>query len=258
MRERIEKELRELERRENAVVLYAAESGSRAWGFASRDSDWDVRFVYVRPIDWYLSVYPGRDVIEQPIDDGLDLSGWDLRKALALFRKGNAALAEWLRSPIVYREEPMLAEPLRAALARSFQQRSFAFHYLAMAKKNYRGYLRRDRVRTKKYFYVLRALLAASWVCRRGDAPPVPFQELVTEELDETLRTIVDDLLTRKRAGDELADGPRIEALNDFIEREIERISAIAPQQPVGRPMEAEQLDTLFRKILRSTGQNGS
>ena len=104
--EEIQRSIDEIEQSENVTVLYACESGSRAWGFHSQDSDYDVRFIYAHPPDWYLSVdlEKKRDVIERPILDDLDVSGWDLRKSLQLFRKSNPPLLEWLDSPIVYRD----------------------------------------------------------------------------------------------------------------------------------------------------------
>src|SRR5262245_24894997 len=124
MRQAIDDALRRLEDADDVRVLYAVESGSRAWGFASRDSDWGVRFVYLRRPSWYLSVQRRRDVLEYPLDDGLDVSGWDVKKALGLFAKSNPPLLEWLRSPIVYREESSLAQTLRVLSARFFSSRS--------------------------------------------------------------------------------------------------------------------------------------
>ena len=104
IRKEVLRRLDAVEREEDVRVLYACESGSRAWGFASPDSDYDVRFIYVHRPDWYLSIVDRRDVIERPIVDEYDLSGWELRKTLRLFRKSNPPLIEWLGSPIVYRE----------------------------------------------------------------------------------------------------------------------------------------------------------
>src|SRR6056297_3590984 len=106
----IQSRLEALEQQENIHIALAVESGSRAWGFASSDSDYDVRFVYLRPTNWYLSIdlERRRDVIEQPIIDEYDVGGWDLRKALQLLRKCNPPLLEWLNSPIVYRSDEQL------------------------------------------------------------------------------------------------------------------------------------------------------
>ena len=137
------------------------QSGSRAWGFASRDSDYDVRFLYVHRQDWYLSVEDRRDVIELPISEDLDVSGWELRKALRLLRKSNPPLLEWLKSPIVYRYDPAFAAEFGALAAEFYSPRRCFAHYLHMAFGNWRDYLRgRESVSLKKYLYVFRPLLA--------------------------------------------------------------------------------------------------
>src|SRR4051794_14574214 len=103
--QRVSAALLAVEHEKDVRVLYACESGSRAWGFASRDSDYDVPFLYVHERDWYLSVDDRRDVLEYPLRDELDVSGWELRKALRLLRKSNPPLLEWLNSPMVYRDD---------------------------------------------------------------------------------------------------------------------------------------------------------
>lgn len=130
--------LDDLERTEALRILYACEAGSRAWGFESADSDCDVRFVYARPVEWYLSIDDRRDVIERPLQGLLDVRGWDLRKALRLYRKSNPPLLEWLGSPIVYREAGPLAARLRELLPRYYSSRASFRHYLHMAQGNFR------------------------------------------------------------------------------------------------------------------------
>lgn len=131
-------------------ILLAVESGSRAWGFASPDSDYDVRFIYVRPQNEYLRLDPHRDVIELPIDDVLDINGWDMYKTLQLLHKSNPTLFEWFSSPIVYLETDF-AERFRGIMNSYFSTKRGLLHYLSMAEKNYRNYLRGDMVRAKKY-----------------------------------------------------------------------------------------------------------
>ena len=150
VRLRIMQALDEIESRHEVRVLFACESGSRGWGFASPDSDYDVRFVYVPRIPWYLRVEAQRDVIELPISDELDVSGWELRKALRLLRRSNPTLLEWLDSPVIYREQAQAAAGMRALAAQFFSPMRGRYHYLAMAKKNFRGYLQGDTVRLKK------------------------------------------------------------------------------------------------------------
>jgi len=247
---RIDELLNRIEGAERVRIVYAVESGSRAWGFPSTDSDWDVRFVYVRPIDWYLSIQNRRDVLEFPIDDGLDASGWDLRKALQLFAKSNPPLLEWLRSPLIYREALSTAKRLRELFAHFFSPRSCMHHYLHMAEGNYREYLQRDTVWLKKYFYVLRPVLACCWIERHGSMPPMEFTELMDDQLPSHLREPVAGLLARKRAGDELEEGPRLLQINDFLEAKIEHFRDSLARVPTGPRPDFAILDLVFRDCI--------
>jgi predicted nucleotidyltransferase len=221
MRERILGCLAEIERRHDVTVLYACESGSRGWGFASPDSDYDVRFIYVNRLAWYLSVAPGRDVIEQPISDELDVSGWELRKTLRLLRQSNPILLEWLRSPIVYRQAPEAAR-LRTLAEAGFSALRGHHHYTSMASRNLREHLRGDVVRYKKYLYVLRPLLAARWIRDGRGVPPMRFAELAEATLDDrALIGEINRLLEVKMRAGEAATSPRWEGIHGFIEDEL-------------------------------------
>ena len=213
------------------TVLYACESGSRGWGFASPDSDYDVRFVYVHRLPWYLTVLPGRDVIEQPISGDLDINGWDLRKTLGLLRDSNPTLLEWLRSPIVYRAvEPWAprARPRRSS------RWCAAITITSMARKNLREHLLGEVVRYKKYLYVLR-LLAARWI-REGRGAPMRFAELASEMVtDPALLEELNALLAVKMRAGEAATSPRWPGLHDFILRELESAQAHVPSPATGR-----------------------
>lgn len=248
--ERIEDALNAIEAAEQVRILYAVESGSRAWGFASTNSDWDVRFVYVRPTAWYLSIQNRRDVLEFPIDDGLDIGGWDIRKALQLFARSNPSLCEWLRSPIVYRETLSTAARLRTLSAHFFSPSSCVRHYLHMADGNYREYLRRDTVRLKKYLYVLRPVLACCWVERHESMPPVEFAKLVEDQLPPHLRRTVERLLERKRSGEELDEGSRLPEINQFLETKMAHFRNSSASFPQGPRPDLDTLDELFRECL--------
>lgn len=239
-----------IQREQNIRVLYAVESGSRAWGFASIDSDWDVRFIYLRRPEWYLSVQRRRYVLEYPLVDGLDISGWDLHKTLGLFAKSNPPLLEWLRSPIVYREMFSTAQQLRELSFQYFSPRSCIYHYLHMSEGNYREYLHGDEVRVKKYFYVLRPLLACRWIETHGTMPPMEFAKLIEDQLPQNLQRIVADLLNRKRAGEELDKGPRIREINEFVGGEIERLNQLPDGMPSVKMPDWEVLDQVFRGSL--------
>jgi predicted nucleotidyltransferase len=219
--------LARIERQHDVRVLFACESGSRGWGFASPDSDYDVRFVYVHRLPWYLSIEPGRDVIEQPISGELDVGGWELRKALQLLRDSNPTLLEWLRSPIVYRQEDGWASRLRDLAEDKFSPVRGYHHYVSMARKNLREHLYHDLVRYKKYLYVLRPLLAARWIREGRGVPPMRFAELVAAtSLDPALVAEIDALLEVKMRAGEAATSPRWAGIHDFIERELEAAEA--------------------------------
>lgn len=209
--------LSKIEEEQQVTILYACESGSRAWGFASPDSDYDVRFVYAHAPDWYLSfdVETRRDVIE--ISDGfLDLSGWDLRKTLSLFYKSNGALVEWLRSPIVYAENKEFVAQLRALESSTVSLKPLCYHYLNMARHNCKAYLIKHEVRLKKYFYVLRPLLAIDWITTHQTPPPIQFEELLHLAKPE-VKVEAQKLLEHKRTTSELGEGNPIPILDRFI-----------------------------------------
>jgi predicted nucleotidyltransferase len=246
--QRVRDALTQAEAERKVRVLYACESGSRAWGFASRDSDYDVRFVYVHERDWYLSVEDRRDVIELPIAEDLDVSGWELRKALRLLRKSNPPLLEWLNSPLVYREDPIFAAEFRALADEFYSPRRCYPHYLHMAFGNWRDYLRgREEVSLKKYLYVFRPLLACRWIERARGQVPMLFAELVENVLEEReVRRALDELVARKQSCEELAVEPSIEALSRFLEAELPRLDALT--KPTETESDVEALNRFFRR----------
>ncbi len=237
VRSEIDRRLDAIERAEAVTILYACESGSRAWGFASTDSDYDVRFLYVHPRDHYLSIdiATRRDVIEIPIEGVYDIGGWDLPKALRLFAKSNPPLNEWLGSPIVYRERGPIADRLRALAPTAYSPRAQRYHYLSMARGNDRDFLRGPTVRWKKYLYVLRPLLAVRWLEAGLGPVPTPFATLVERTVDDArVRRAIDALLARKTAGREQDVGPRDETLSTFIANELARADDGPLRSPQG------------------------
>ncbi|HEY0737691.1 MAG TPA: nucleotidyltransferase domain-containing protein [Herpetosiphonaceae bacterium] len=253
IQEQIRAVLNSIEREENVRIFYACESGSRAWGFPSADSDYDVRFLYVHPTTWYLSidVETRRDVIERPINDQLDVVGWDLRKALKLFRKSNPPLLEWLNSPIVYAERYGVADRLRTLLPDYYSPTASFYHYLHMAQGNFRDYLRGETVWIKKYFYVLRPLLAMKWIEAERGVVPMEFAVLVDQMVQQPdVRREIDTLLERKKQGQELDREPRIAVISEFIEQELERLAAQTIGHKEAQPP-IEKLNELFRWALQ-------
>ena len=231
MREHIIEVIKHIEKDHSVKILFACESGSRAWGFPSKDSDYDVRFIYIHKPNWYLSIDQKRDVIEIPTSDSLsipihpllDLSGWELTKALRLFRKSNPPLLEWLKSNIVYHQSYSTIDKMRELDRYIFSPTSCLYHYLNMAKGNYRDYLQGNEVRIKKYFYVLRPILAAKWIEKYNTIPPMEFQALLEDILDPgELKESVSTLLKRKIAGEELNLEPRLDIINEYLNKEME------------------------------------
>ncbi len=245
----IEGELQAIERTENVTILLAIESGSRAWGFASPNSDYDVRFLYLRPRDHYLRLDQARDVIEWRLDDTLDINGWDYSKTLRLLRASNPTLFEWVSSPIVYRRHPFMDEFV--AMARTyFVSKPSLHHYLRMAQHNYSEFLQGERVKLKKYFYVLRPILACRHIFAEGTPPPMLFETLASMYLDAETRPHVDALLAQKMAAPELGEGPRVPVLNAYIERSLAELTARVYALPSVARKEWEELNALFLRAL--------
>lgn len=245
-------------------VLYACESGSRAWGFASRDSDYDVRLVYVHPQDWYLSIHLDRrdEVVDTTVTGAtsgseIDIHGWDLRKALRLFQSSNPTLMEWLRSPIVYREDEPVMSRWRAMLPSYYTPRTVWHAYRGMARSvaqdNLQPQREGDTIAHKTYLYVLRSLLAVRWVETHGAEALVPmeFEQLVTTCIDDpSLQDAVATLVRRKRSGRELGEGPRLPVIHDAIDAELSRLDDAEPPGS-SSPAPVEPLNQFFRDTLR-------
>ena len=244
----IRNKLAEIEFTENVNVIMAVESGSRAWGFASPDSDYDVRFIYVRKPEDYIRLSPMRDVIEWQLDDVYDVSGWDLQKALRLTYDSNPSIHEWCSSPIVYMENE-LADPLRELAAECFIPKKSLYHYVSMAKHNYNTYLTDDEVRIKKYFYALRPVLAARWVADNGTAPPMLFEELVEAELSPDLLPAVKELVKVKKETSELGTGPKIPELDKYIREQMELMQEAADKAE-NRKNDWAKLEEFFRSAV--------
>lgn len=238
-------------------ILFAVESGSRAWGFESRDSDYDVRFVYLSPLDEYLTICPRRDVIEDkdfPEHSPLfDYSGWDFRKMLGLISKSNPVVYEWLQSPLIYREESIWQE-VRTISASFFSPKAAMHHYLSMARHNYREHIRdgaASKVKLKKYLYITRPLLCCRWIELNPDKgpPPMPFRDVLhAAQVEKDVESALIELMDRKRAGEELDEGTAVPAINRFIDTELWRLKMVADSMPVGKG-DVRVLDELFARF---------
>jgi len=224
MNKEIKKKLTEIEDNYNVKVLFAVESGSRAWGFASNDSDYDVRFVYIHNLNYYLSLDNKNDVIEHELNDIYDINGWDLDKALKLLYKGNPTLFEWLNSPIIYKESKEYYK-LKELSNSYFSKATSIYHYLSTAKTTYKTYIyNKNSFKLKKYFYVIRPILAARYVLKNNCVPPVLFNDLIKEMLPNELLPMINDLVNKKKNVNESNLIKPISFLNEYIEKEFSDI----------------------------------
>lgn len=252
-RAEIGRRLAKVEEGEDVRILLAVESGSRAWGFPSPDSDFDVRFVYCRAEEWYFSVdvEEKRDVLEYAIADDIDLNGWDLRKALRLLVRSNPTIVEWLQSPIQYLAPGSFHKAALELLASSYVPASGIYHYRSMAKTNYRGYLKADLVPLKKYFYALRPLVAIRWIERHQGPPPIEFQALLAGLQDRPdLLAEIGRLLEKKKLGAEMDVAPAVRGLNEYIESELDRLEGFS-KEPAGKGARLGAASALFRSLVR-------
>jgi uncharacterized protein len=253
LKQAIVKALEEIESAHDVRVLFAAESGSRAWGFASPDSDYDVRFIYVHQPDWYLSIGEPRDVIEAMLPGDLDLSGWDLRKALGLFLGCNLALNEWLGSPIVYVERGDLAGQLRQLIAAGFRAPAGYHHYLRMAQRKFDECVAHDPVRLKDVFYVLRPLLACRWITQSGTQPPTEFAQLAAAQwVEPGERQMISKLLEAKSIANESDRTPLNADTRAWFERELETAQREASTIRSNASLKTSSLDELLRVSVKS------
>ncbi|MCL2185440.1 MAG: nucleotidyltransferase domain-containing protein [Treponema sp.] len=249
---KIKQKLSEIEKQHDVKILYALESGSRAWGFESTDSDYDIRFIYAHSKNWYLNILPKKDVIEYPITDEYDYSGWDLRKTLFLMNKSNPVLFEWLKSPIVYFKDDFSYNILEQLSKSYFSPISSVYHYLHMASGNYRHYLQTEEVKIKKYFYVLRPIFSCMWIEKFKESPPIEFEKLLTQIEDKKLIEVITELLVRKKSGIELGLEPKIKEINNFIEEKLRYFEKISNTfDPKNKP-DQEILEEGFIQILEN------
>jgi uncharacterized protein len=246
--------LQQLACQEQVSILYACESGSRAWGFPSPDSDYDVRFIYLRPIEWYLSIEDRRDTIDLPVDKVLDLNGWDLRKALKLFKGSNSVIYEWIQSPIVYATDSNLTAELLALANSYYSPRAGIHHYLNMATNCYQESLQSAPVKLKKYFYAIRPILAARWIVEHRTVPPMVLSQLLPIISNRTeILAEIDRLLALKSTATEATTIPISPLLNDFIQTEVEYCDRAVKLIPK-HYSEPTELDAFFRNYVLKGG----
>lgn len=245
----IQEKLLEIEEKENVRILLAVESGSRAWGFASPDSDYDVRFIYIREKEDYLRLNELKDVIEWQLDDILDINGWDLKKALVQFKRGNATLFEWSNSPIIYKKAPEWDKIYQVAKD-YFSTKASVYHYYGTAQSTYLKDLQEEQVKYKKYFYALRPLLACMYIEAHQSPPPVLFEDLMKMDMYAELRNGIVELLEKKKSTDEKELYEQIPIIIEFISSELQKQKELVDRMKDDRNSNWDALNRIFGDLV--------
>lgn len=253
MKTEIQNKLKHIEEHYKVKVLYACETGSRAWGFPSPDSDYDVRMIYMHEPDWYLSLSEGKDTIEMMANDGdLDITGWDIRKCLRLLWKSNGALLERIQSPIVYRDTEGLITMFREHADKCFAPIAAMHHYLGMAYTSFDEVENKENVKLKKLFYSLRAALACKWILDKDGMPPIVFATMLDElNFDPKLKQRIKELVELKSGKNESYIHNAEPALNSFIRAQLDLAESMANELK-GRKDKDVDLDLFFRKVIKN------
>lgn len=247
MEKKILEKLQEIEKSKKVEILFACELGSRAWGFSSPDSDYDIRFIYKHDLNHYLSLWEKTDIIEFMTEDDLDGSGWDLRKALKLLAKSNAPLLEWLYSPVVYFEDEAFVAQMRTLAKDCFSPIACLHHYLGTTK-NFMDVCEAEEVKLKSYFYALRTTLAGRWIIENNSFPPVDFMDLLPIAPKNVKDKIV-ELMEIKANQDESYLHPKESLITDFLLETVTFNQENASKLGSGKKVNGE-LDGVFKNEL--------
>lgn len=249
MEKLIIEKLDKIERDRGFKILFACETGSRAWGFPSPDSDYDVRFVYVENLDWHLSLKNARDSFELPINDELDITGWELKKSLGLLWKSNAAMLERIQSPIIYKSEGLFLDEIMELARASFSPIAVMHHYLSMSKKYFDECMADNEVKLKKYFYAIRTAIAGAWVREMGTLPHIEMGKMmgiVDEEVKAKIATMIALKATKKEGYFHV----REPLIDEFLKEMISKNEAVANDLPSAKG-DIEALDEFYRKTVK-------
>jgi len=243
------KKLLEIEKEHGIRILYACESGSRAWGFPSPNSDYDVRFIYAHDLDWHLSLEDKKDTIDLPISDELDIGGWEIKKVLGLLWKSNAPLLEWIQSPIVYKSEGSFLTEILKLSHSYFSPIATMHHYLSMSKK-YNDACLTNEVKLKKYFYALRTTIAGTWIRERGSMPHIEMPEMFSV-VPEKVKHKINEMIKIKADKSESYLHPKEPLISNFLASEIEKNEAVANDLTAAKG-DFELLNNFYRKVIKS------
>ncbi|QQE13100.1 nucleotidyltransferase domain-containing protein [Planctomycetota bacterium] len=252
--------LKSVEQNHNVKILLAIESGSRVWGIYSEDSDYDVRFIYVRPTEDYISIREMRDVIEAELNEEYDIVGWDLKKAMRLASKSNANYITWLTSTIKYTENKDFTDLAIKALEGNLNHRAYCEHHVGVLNTTLTTYLLKPTVAPKKYFYALIPMASVDLFLQHQTLPSLDFNTMMqgVQNIDnpwptEVLSTI-NDLLEIKQAGHEKDKIPTIKILDDFITNWYKNFTHVRRDTIQCNAVDPEPFDQLFKTFAMTYG----
>lgn len=224
MNEKINHYLSELEQEKNIKILLACETGSRAWGFPSLDSDYDVRIIYQHEKDWYLTLNNRKDSIDCMYDNNdIDITGWDLRKCFQdLLMKSNPALLERIQSHIIYKADQEFLTGFNVLAKTAYSRIATAFHYFSMAKKLFENIQDKETYKLKRFFYVLRSSVACLGIAENKKMPPIDFHRMLTGvNIKESLKKRIYELIELKSTKNEDYLHSGEQELITFIQQQI-------------------------------------
>lgn len=245
MYKEIQNILYEIEKQEKIHILFACESGSRAWNLHEKNSDYDIRCIYKHEKEWYLQLYEGRDVIESSFNS-FEVVGWDLKKALRLLNKSNPTLMEWLYSPIIYRNNLMFTEELKRFASQSFSPYSVLHHYLSMAKKNYIRLKQADSCTAKMYLSILKPLQICYWIIEKDDFPPIGLHIFHTSHVTQIIEEEMKDVILQKQSGQNFTS----KTLLHYIESSIKTLGEFAKDGRKNASNISKELTDFFIKMI--------
>jgi len=214
--EKIQSLLKDIEQKKQIQILYACETGSRAWGFPSPDSDYDIRFIYRHQKDWYLSLNKQKDSIEQMIGHEWDITGWELRKSLVMLKKSNAALIERFQSPVVYMDTDNYGGKFLELIKAYYSPTAVFYHHYALAKKFWEDLKDEPIIKLKSFFYLVRSLLSCNYIVHNNDVVPMHIEGLM-QNIPVTIHQLLQELMVLKSGVGEQYTHPASTVLNSWI-----------------------------------------
>lgn len=246
--------LEDIEHEHNVRILLAVESGSRAWGFESNNSDWDVRFIYVHKPEWYFKVEEQRDVIEYMYEDDVDLAGWELRKALSLLKRSNPSLLEWFHSPKVYYVDTEFFKRILEVEKDFFNPVKCMYHYNRIYNKHNERYLQKEDCPMKRFLYYLRGILACQWIEANKSIPPVRFKDLYEAMVtDADIKAKIEALIEIKKEAKEYdmlsIDKVLVEYARKLADYYNESVGSFRPEQ---NKASADALDSILYDMVNN------